>query len=809
MPGALCDHHGVRWAFGDHWLDDDQRTLAGPDGPVHVEPQVFAVLRHLLLHRDRVVPKEELLDQVWGDRFVSESALTSRIKAARRAVGDDGASQRVIRTVHGHGYQFVADVRATDGLRRRRVPPVGSPPIGRDSDIDEVARRVRAEPLVAIVGPGGVGKTTVALAVTEAVQERFDDGAVFVDLAPVPAGDDITRAVADAAGIEGAPARTAEELAEHLATRPLLLVLDNCEHVLASSAELVSRMLARARDAHVLVTSREPLRVHGEQVWPLGPLGDAGPQLFVERASAAEPRVAWDPDDPLVVELCRRLDNVPLALELAAAQLRRFDLGELIRRVDHQLTLLARRPSGDARRHATMEATIDWSYQLMTPPEQELLRHLGVFPASFDLAAVEGSAPPSLRHETHSLLGELVDRSLVLHPPASGRYRLLETIRAFARQRLDDAGESAQATEAHRRYVRQSVGSTTRLDRWLSARLAAAYRGDLEDTRLALRSSLDGGHIADAVELAVGGAFLWRNAIGCSEGQSWVDELLRRDLADDDRLWVELLRADIGQGRGDHRQMFDAGAAARHAAAALDDPAGACLAAHYGALAQLTEPVHARDRLASLHPLAQAVGDERLVTLVEAFGVVADVAAGDHDRAGVTLATLAARASADGYDRYIVNWSGWLLALARFDAAEANRWMGAEQEFLERTGIVETWISSFGHTLHRVVDGDDVRAPLTRALALAASEGYEAGADCLLALAYSEICRGCFEQAGELLGTALEAGINATAHYVLYRAVIDPPLRQHLDPDRLGAAMSRGREQTVAAALAAHGIEPP
>ncbi|MFW6034062.1 MAG: ATP-binding protein [bacterium] len=260
--------------------------------------------------------------------------------------------------MHGRGYRFVADVRTPHGTVERVLAPLRSAPIGRDEDIRNVVELIREAPLVTITGPGGVGKTTLALAIAHRLQAEVADGAAFVDLAPIPSDGDLTRAVAEGAGVEGEASRSLRSLADHLADRPVLLVLDNCEHVLERAAELIDRMLGRARSVRILATSREPLRVPGEHVWPLGPLADAGPELFVARARAAEPRVRWDPADPSVVELCRRVDNLPLALELAAGQLRRFSLDQLTERLGSRPTLLSRRESADSRRHATMEATI-------------------------------------------------------------------------------------------------------------------------------------------------------------------------------------------------------------------------------------------------------------------------------------------------------------------------------------------------------------------------------------------------------------------------------------------------------------------
>ena len=448
-------------------------------------------------------------------------------------------------------------------------------------------------------------------------------------------------------------------------------------------------MLERGETARILATSREPLGLIGEHLWPLGPLHDDGPALFVERARAAEPRVHWDPADPAVIELCRRLDDVPLALELAAGQLRRFDLDELKRRLDDRLALLSGRASGDAPRHAAMETAIDWSYRLLDDNEQALLRHLGVFPSSFDVRAVEASAPPLPGTETVMAFGQLVDKSLVVRLPGQGRYRLLETIRVFARDRLDESGEATPAFERHRRHVRDRIGSASRLDRWMAARLAAEYRTNLEDARQAFRLSLEHHDVGDAVEIAIGASFLWRNAIGSAEGDRWVQTLLDQELSPHDHLWVSILRSDVGQGRGDHRQMFSAASLDASVMDHADDPAGRCLAAHYGALAHLTDANEAADRLAAALDLAHQSGDPRLVTLIEVFRAVADLAAGQDDQARAAVSRLDRVASEDGYDRYLLHWAGWMLGLAEHDATAARRWMSLQQDYLDRTGIVE------------------------------------------------------------------------------------------------------------------------
>ena len=788
--------------FGEYQLDDQRLTVSGPAGPIHLEPQVFGVLHYLIVNRDRVVTKEELLDRVWGNRFVSASALTSRVKAARRAVGDDGQVQNVIKTMHGRGYRFVAEVTTPAGAGRRLVP-LRTALIGRDEDIKGVIDLIREHALVTVAGPGGVGKTTLALAVAHQMQAEYADGAVFADLSPVPPGGDVTRAVAEAAGVEGEASRSPESVADHFAHRPVLLVLDNCEHVLARCAELLDRMLSRGGPARVIATSREPVRVRGEHVWPLGPLTEEGPRLFAERARAAEPRVRWDPGDPKVIELCNRLDNVPLALELAAGQLRRFSLEELAERLSNRLTLLTQRAVGDSQRHATMEATIDWSYRLLEPAEQQLLRHLSVFPSYFDVRAVESSAPPLADGAAAAaILGELVDKSLVVRVPGTGRYRLLETIRVFGRNLLDEVGEAPAALERHRRHVIADVRRTSRLDRWMSARLAGTFRQDLDNARQAFQLSLDAGDVDGAVEIALGAAFLWRNAVGCTEGREWVDRLSSSPADPDNRKWVHILRADVALGVGDSHEMAAAAGAAEEVVSPAADQVPVCLSSLYAALSDFSDPDQARTRLAVPMELARSSGEGRLVALVQAFLAAVSLAAQDHLDARTVVDTLDGDASEDGYDRFITHWVGWMLAMAEQDAASAQRWMNVQQDFLDRSGVMETWLSALSATMTQVVSGGDFRDQLRRTLGLADREGYRAHGDCVLALAYAEVCAGRFERAAELMGTAVASRFNTTAHYVFYRVVLDQWVRRHLEPEEVRAAIERGRGRTAAEVLA-------
>jgi hypothetical protein len=342
----------------------------------------------------------------------------------------------------------------------------------------------------------------------------------------------------------------------------------------------------------------------------------------------------------------------------------------------------------------------------------------------------------------------------------------------------------------------------------MSAALAARYRSNLDDARQAFQASLRAGHAVDALEIACGASFLWRNAMGCTEGVGWVDALAQVELEPRDVRWMHLLRADVGQGVGDHRMLFEAAAAARSVGDALDDRAARCLAAHFDSLAVVTDPAAAAVSVQAALALAVQTGDVRLATLMEAFQAVAELASGSIDGARRRIERLDRVTSPDGYDRFIVNWVGWMVGLAERDGASARRWMSKQQDLLDGSGIRETWITVFSGLVTDMLAGGDPSGPLRRAHALAEREGYRADGDCTLALAYAAICDERFVEAAELVGTARRARFNATAHYVLYRTVVDPALRSRLDPATLEAAAARGATRAAADVLQAYGIDP-
>src|SRR5262245_14168748 len=373
-----------------------------------VEPQVFDVLAFLVRHRDRLVPKEELLDAVWQHRFVTDSALSSRIKSARAAIGDDGRAQRLIRTVHGRGYQFVADVRIREPAAPSEarsegpaapgptpVPRPATPTIGRDVAIAEVLGLLGTRRVVTLLGPGGVGKTRLA---AEAVLRRGPDAPAecgFVDLTLVRDAERVPHLVVRELGIRaGDGADPRQVLAEALRGRRFLLVLDNFEPVI-DAAGIVTDIVQAAPGAVVLATSRARLRIAGEHVVDVAPLavdagdGDGAVALFAQAATAVDG--SFEPQTNLadVVAICRTVDGLPLAIELAAGHVRTLPPALLRTRLGARLGS----PGGAARdapeRQQTVPATIDWSLQLLGAPERRVFARLGVFAGPVPLDAVE------------------------------------------------------------------------------------------------------------------------------------------------------------------------------------------------------------------------------------------------------------------------------------------------------------------------------------------------------------------------------------------------------------------------------------
>jgi predicted ATPase len=341
--------------------------------------------------------------------------------------------------------------------------------IGRAAAESELTRLLGICRLVTVTGPGGVGKTRLAAEVVRQTAGRFPDGVWFIELGAIVAAADVPAEVMSALDVPQDPGKPAlDGLAEALAARRLLLVLDNCEHVLPAVAELCGVLLDRADDVRVLATSREPLGISGEKRYRLAPLdlpspadsepdalrSSAAAALFTERAHQADPRFVVRPADaPLINHVVTRLDGMPLAIELAAARVEALGLAGLADRIDDALRLLTSRGTMAADRHRSLAAVADWSYQLLTVAEQRVFRRLAVFPGAFTLDAAEAVVGP----DAGPAVVRLVNCSLLV-PPRTGadqrtRYTMLETLRAYGLDRLRDAGEEHEAAAALAAYA--------------------------------------------------------------------------------------------------------------------------------------------------------------------------------------------------------------------------------------------------------------------------------------------------------------------------------------------------------------------
>jgi len=519
----------VIFTFDEFELDAGAFELRKDGEVLPLEPQVLDVLALLVEQRDQLVTKEQLLDQVWGDRFVSESALTSRIKDARRALGDDGRTQRYIKTVHGRGYRFhFGDVEAGEvqtidvsGGQSRGLPSERTSLIGRDADVEELAEIVVANRLVTLFGIGGIGKTRVAVAAARTLAQQFPDGVCFVDLVPVTDLESLVGALAGACGVGSADRM---ELARVLHQRRTLIVMDNCEHVAADAASVIDTLLDETESAHFLCTSRGPLEVHGEQRRLLEPLSTEWPGPAVDLFSAAADRFGarLRPEDgESVARICKRLDGLPLALEFAAAQLRHLDLAQLEERLQDRLDFVVdpdRRGSG---RRASLHVVLEDTWSMVTDTDRRLMRQLSAFRGSFDVVDVEEVCLHMEPADIQRSLASVIDHNMVIREPGGvPTFRLLETVRTFVRGRADEATRVEQE-DRHAAWCLERVGGA--VEQHLDPAIAdwcGRHRGDL---RSAVAHLLDQDRALDAARIDAGAAL---GAHG-DEGP-WAGELLSR-----------------------------------------------------------------------------------------------------------------------------------------------------------------------------------------------------------------------------------------------------------------------------------------
>jgi non-specific serine/threonine protein kinase len=431
--------------------------------------------------------------------------------------------------------------------RRGNVPADLTSFVGRRTDIGDVKLLLATSRLVSLVGPGGVGKTRLVLRIASELRRAFVDGVWFVELADVRDARDIPQAIADVIGIDGDASETAESLAERLHEDRMLLVLDNCDHLVEGCAELVTELLRAAGEVRILTTTREPLRVGGESIHLVGPLECPDPRLplppgaaaqfaamslFVDRARAVVPDFAVAPDnEDAVAQLCVRLEGMPLSIELAALSLRVLSVQDLVERLAHPFDVLTTGPRTVPSRHQSLEAAVDWSYALCTSRERALWARCSVFAGHFDHdAAVAVCADETPADDVLGVLAGLVDKSVLTREEHDGsvRFSMTETIRVYGQKKLAELGEDVLRRDMH-------LGHYASL---LDRAVAASFGPDQERWMVALQ--LDHANIRAALERATAAppadvralrlaSQAWFYWIGCgylTEGAQWLAEAL-------------------------------------------------------------------------------------------------------------------------------------------------------------------------------------------------------------------------------------------------------------------------------------------
>ncbi|MER9432015.1 winged helix-turn-helix domain-containing protein [Mesorhizobium sp. M0408] len=559
-------------SFGSFRLDRAQRLLLQDGEPVRIGSRALDLLIALIDRAGDIVSRHELLELVWRNVVVDEAGVRVHMASLRRALGDGRDGARYIVNIAGRGYSFVAPIAPNEpdpqppppaaSLAPRstgRVPPPPRSLIGREAVITSLSELLLARRFISIVGPGGIGKTTVAAAIVQRLQSAFDDtNVIFVDFGAMTEGRLVPGAVIAAVGCAIGGADPVTELVTFLADKRVLIIFDSCEHLVDPTSLLAGELFQRSPGVHLLVTSRESLRVDGETVHLLSPLAypaDEFPtapealatpavQLFMDRAAySGFHGELTDSDAPVVGEICRRTDGIALAIELAASRVGTYGIRGVANLLagNAKLRLAGRR--NVVPRHQTLEAMLDWSFELLAELEQRVLSRLSVFVGLFSIEAacsVAGSAGDDGK-ATMVSIASLVDKSMLWVQPVGKVvfYRLADVTRAYAATKLQEVEELEPISRRHARYF-ASLLKGVALEHGAYADMRP-YAPHISNVRKALEWSFsDPESHAVAVELAADAVPLFLGLWLLSEGRHWsrlalsasdeIKELPRREL---------------------------------------------------------------------------------------------------------------------------------------------------------------------------------------------------------------------------------------------------------------------------------------
>ena len=690
----------ARVAFGDFVLDLDTRELRRSGNAVALSPKAFQLLDVLVENRPRALSKRELQDCLWPETYVVEKNLTNLIAEIRAALGDDAANARFVRTIPRFGYAFHGEAtpfdaplpeidRGADLLDRRRdnLPPPLTSFIGRSRELAELRWVLPSCRLLTLTGAGGCGKTRLAIELARQLVDEYCGGIWLVDVAPVASGSFIAQTIATVLDARGGPGQSIEDaLIDAVRDRHLLLLLDNCEHLVEAVAHVIEALLRATRQLAILATSREALGIPGETVWRVPSLStpDASEPISVEalrdseavallldRAAAAGAPVTPTTDNAATIaDVCRRLDGIPLALELAAARLTVLSIHDLHARLHDRFRLLTGGSRTAVARQRTLEATVDWSYDLLSDAERRLLLRLSVFSGGWLMeTAEEVCADPSTEGPpVLDLLTRLADKSLVIveqDATSTRRQRLLETVRQYARDRLLQSGDAERTRDRHFacffEIVQHAERELTRHDqvRWLNL-LDAEH----DNLRTALEWSLSTPERwARGLEMAGSLSWFWVKRGYFAEGQRWLERALAAGRSSQGTVQA---RALFGVGivmffQGDFMRTRAAADESAALARAAGDATLTALALGIGAIAALElGELEAGTRLAAEGRAAGARSPTPWVQgpSLSFFGYQA-LHAGDLDRAG--------RLHEEVLDLARRQGEKWVMTIALFD----------------------------------------------------------------------------------------------------------------------------------------------
>jgi predicted ATPase/DNA-binding winged helix-turn-helix (wHTH) protein len=556
----------IRLRFGPFELNVAERSLSKTNQIISLGGRAYDILVALLENAGEVVPKSELIAKAWPDVTVEEGSLRVHLSALRKALGDGQFGNKYIANIQGHGYSFIAPVTrlpadrpggsASSGLSN--LPPALGRMVGRNNVVLEIQRLLQTEQrLITILGAGGIGKTTVVLSAGHGALADFAGAVFFVDLSTASDNEQVIGAVASAVGLAPQSVDPKEALLNFLRTRRTLVILDSCEHVIERTAEIADYILRNTAETCILATSRETLRVPGERVLRLCPL-DCPPEqprptasevlaypaarLFAERVSARRGSFSLSDDEaPLVAEICRKLDGIALAIELAAGRAAVFGVSNTVARLGSRLDLLkfGRRTANP--RHQTLKATLDWSHDHLSEVERVALRRVAIFIGHFSLEAACAVAEQGGidRSEIEGAVESLVNKSLIVAWPSYRRmlYRLLDTTRSYALEKLAESGEHHSMAARHASHLSRSLQDSrgNLFDLEPGQALADATQHNLGDIRAALEWSFgpDGNDRA-ATRMAGAASQLLLAKSLFTECRDWMEKAIDRIAAEDD-----------------------------------------------------------------------------------------------------------------------------------------------------------------------------------------------------------------------------------------------------------------------------------